>query len=650
MKQIILKQLILKNFKGIKGLKIDLSKVTDILGDNGTGKTTIFDGFCWLLFDKDSQDRSKFDVQTLDTQNNVLKMVDTEVSAILHIDGVLKELKKVLRQKWQKKRGEVEPENKGNETTYFIDGAPAKQNEYKKYINEIVQENVFKLLTNPLYFSNTMKWQERRQLIFEINGDVSQEDVINSNSSLSELSELLNPGEDIENFTKRIKAKKRELVKAKEDIPARVDELKNSFNDIDFDALQFRKRGIEPAIRDIEAQLLDSSKANDAALKEKDRVYALKIQLKDMEYKASLEAQKPLQNMKQEAQNIENDIFRSSSKIDSINHSINSHMEAIKGYENDIIQLREKWTQINSRQLIFNENEFICPTCKREFEAADIETKKQEMQENFNQNKSQTLADINKTGKSLKDKSEKLKSELEEFKSQKEALIENRDKLIIHQSELNEQISNFKPSVTKTQEMIDLEFEISDFEVNVLQPVMTQIPRDLQSKKAELQMELDEVNADLALEGQNKRTSERIAELMEQEQELAQQIAELEKAEYLTEQFIKAKVDLLESEINKKFKYVSIKLFKTQVNGGVEECCEALIDGVPFSNANTASQVNAGLDIINTLSKHYGLLAPIFIDNRESVNEIISSDSQIINLIVSNDKVLKVENIEREVA
>lgn len=650
MKQIILKQLILKNFKGIKGLKIDLSKVTDILGDNGTGKTTIFDGFCWLLFDKDSQDRSKFDVQTLDTQNNVLKMVDTEVSAILHIDGVLKELKKVLRQKWQKKRGEVEPENKGNETTYFIDGVPAKQNEYKKYINEIVQENVFKLLTNPLYFSNTMKWQERRQLIFEINGDVSQEDVINSNSSLSELSELLNPGEDIENFTKRIKAKKRELVKAKEDIPARVDELKNSFNDIDFDALQFRKRGIEPAIRDIEAQLLDSSKANDAALKEKDRVYALKIQLKDMEYKASLEAQKPLQNMKQEAQNIENDIFRSSSKIDSINHSINSHMEAIKGYENDIIQLREKWTQINSRQLIFNENEFICPTCKREFEAADIETKKQEMQENFNQNKSQTLADINKTGKSLKDKSEKLKSELEEFKSQKEALIENRDKLIIHQSELNEQISNFKPSVTKTQEMIDLEFEISDFEVNVLQPVMTQIPRDLQSKKAELQMELDEVNADLALEGQNKRTSERIAELMEQEQELAQQIAELEKAEYLTEQFIKAKVDLLESEINKKFKYVSIKLFKTQVNGGVEECCEALIDGVPFSNANTASQVNAGLDIINTLSKHYGLLAPIFIDNRESVNEIISSDSQIINLIVSNDKVLKVENIEREVA
>ena len=145
---------------------------------------------------------------------------------------------------------------------------------------------------------------------------------------------------------------------------------------------------------------------------------------------------------------------------------------------------------------------------------------------------------------------------------------------------------------------------------------------------------------------QNIKTKVRIDELLCEEKRLAEQIAQLEGQEYLCEEYIKTKVKLLEAQINSKFKFVKFKMFNTLGNGAVEECCEALINGVPFSNSNTSSQLNAGLDIINTLSEYYKISTPIFIDNRESVNEIIECNSQIINLIVSKDTKLVIKNIE----
>lgn len=112
----------------------------------------------------------------------------------------------------------------------------------------------------------------------------------------------------------------------------------------------------------------------------------------------------------------------------------------------------------------------------------------------------------------------------------------------------------------------------------------------------------------------------------------------------MCEEFIRTKVELLEGSINNKFAgSISFKLFNKQINGGLNECCEATVNGVPFSNANTASQINAGLSIVNTLCNHFDVQAPIFIDNAESVNKIGETDSQLIKLIVSLDNTLKVE-------
>ena len=89
---------------------------------------------------------------------------------------------------------------------------------------------------------------------------------------------------------------------------------------------------------------------------------------------------------------------------------------------------------------------------------------------------------------------------------------------------------------------------------------------------------------------------------------------------------------------------VKWRLFETQINGGISECCEAMVDGVGWPDVNHAGKVNGGIDCINILSKHYQCTAPIFIDFRESVSRIIETGSQVINLIKSEpDKVLRVE-------
>ena len=85
---------------------------------------------------------------------------------------------------------------------------------------------------------------------------------------------------------------------------------------------------------------------------------------------------------------------------------------------------------------------------------------------------------------------------------------------------------------------------------------------------------------------------------------------------YLTDEFTKTKVNLLESSINSKFKMARFKMFEVQINGGIKECCETVYEGVPYSDLNNAARINIGLDIINTLSEHYNFSAPIFVDNR----------------------------------
>ena len=645
-KQIILSFLKLKNFKGIKDLTIDFSNITNIFGENATGKTTINDAFTWLLFDKDSKDRTSFEIKTLDSNNNVIHGLEHEVTGVLNVDGKNITLSKIYKEKWTKRRGEAEKQLTGHETIYSIDEVPVKKKEYQETINNIIDENLFKLITNPLYFSTNMKWQDRRTALLDIIGDITDEKVINYKNDLKPLLELL-VDKDIDTLKKSVQARKRKLNEEIKSIPYRVDECNNSIKEVDFQALEFRKRGIVSGIKSLEEQLLDSSKINEEVLKEKDKLYSLKSKLRDMEYKASMEADKPKRELELKKDRFKNQLWQIECELNNLIDKKAIYEKQVDKLNKKADELRNEWFKVNSKKLEFNKNEFICPTCKRPLETNDIENKKREMEENFNQIKAMELSEIQSQGKSTKENVEKVKADIQciEDKIQESRVLkEDKAKEI---NELEEKIDNYvaEDHLIANGEYQELNIVVRELENKLQQPatINNQV-QELKERKSKLEFELEEANSQLTYKEQNEKLKNRIQELQEKEKKLAQQIAALEGQEYLCEEFIKTKVELLESSINSKFKYVSFKLFDTQVNGGLNETCEALINGVPFSNANTASQINAGLDIINALSEHYGVQAPIFIDNRESVNDLIETNSQVINLLVSKDKVLRIEN------
>ncbi|MCR3760383.1 AAA family ATPase [Clostridium felsineum] len=650
-KSIVLKGLYLKNFKGIKELDIDFGKVTNIFGDNGTGKTTVFDAFTWLLFDKDSQDRSKFDVQPLDGNNNVIHMLETEVTAGIEIDGVKTILKKVLTEKWVKPKGKPESELKGVTTTYYINDVPKKQKEYKEAINNFIQEDIFKLLTNPMYFSTNLKWQDRKNVLMELIDEVTDNVVINYKEELKPLEELLN-NKNIDDLKKSIAASKKKLVKDKESIPPRVDECNRSLrNDIDFSLQETNKKNLSDNIKVLDEQILDNSKVDDEILEKRKKLYDLKANLNSLEFKLNSKAQEPLKELKQKKNKLEQNNHSIGLKADRIKNGLKLNEDNISILETSIADLKKQWYEVNAKTLEFTENEFICPTCKREFEAADIEAKKQEMTENFNQGKSNKLKKINDEGQFKTNNLNTLKQKVEQLKNEYDTYLKQLFELSEEKKVLDKQILEFKPNLdfSNNQEYQELKNEISDIEAELNKPSDTSsIVEELKHKKSNLDIELDGINNLLSYKEQNAKLETRIAELQVKEKTLAQQIADLEKQEFLCDEFVKTKVELLESSINSKFKYVKFRFFKQQVNGGIDEDCEPIVNGVPFNtNLNSASKVNAGLDIINTLSQHYGIKAPIFVDNKESVTELIDTDSQVISLVVSeNDKKLRVESEE----
>lgn len=651
MNNITLKNLCLKNFKGIKELDIDFSKVTSIKGENATGKTTIFDAFTYLMFDKDSQDRSKFEVQPLDTSNNVIHMLDTSVEGTLYVNGKVLILKKILKEKWVRKRGEEQTELKGTETSYYIDEVPAKMGEYKTVINNLIDENLFKLLSNPLYFSTNMKWQDRRKVLLDIIGDISSDEIINYKDDLKALTELLKD-KDVDTLKKQIQAKKKKLTDDKKNIPSRVDENTKSIKEVDFKALEFDKNSIKEKNAIVDEQLQDSSKINDEVLKQKDRLYDLKIKSKDIEYDLSKKAEEPKQEMEKELSKLGNIIWRLDSQTEKLLGEKTSYENQISVLEKNADELRDQWSNVKSNKLEFDESKFICPTCKRDFDAGDINIKKAEMTENFNQNKAKKLTEIRAEGTGINESIKNIQEKMKDLNLKWETSNNEIKAKKTEQFSLQEKINNFKNDFSLDVLKNDKGYqkitaEILEIEGKLKQPAtVNEQVQLLKQKKSHYEMDLAEITGQLMYKKSNEDLRKRIKELLEDEKKLSQQIATLEGQEYLCEEFIKTKVELLEKGINSDFKFVTFKLFDTQVNGGISECCEALVEGVPFTNVNTAAQINAGLDIINTLARHYKIEVPLFVDSRESINDLIETDSQVINLIVSLDKTLKIENEE----
>jgi DNA repair exonuclease SbcCD ATPase subunit len=648
-----LNSLKLQNFKGIRQFELDAQGGDiSVFGDNATGKTTLADAFMWLLFDKDSNNRKDFEIKTLGPDGEPEHGLEHTVEASLQLpNGKQLTLKKVYAEKWTKKRGSATAEFTGHTTDYYLDGVPVKKKEYDEKIAEIADENIFRLLTDPRYFNEVLHWQKRRELLLEVCGDVSDAEVIASKPELSKLDDILG-NRTIEQHRKVIQARRTEINKELEKIPVRIDEVKLGLPNIDDitnpDELPNDIAKLREELKAKQEELAQAKAGGQVAEKTKE-LRIIEGQILDLKNKHRQVLDEKIVEKRQELSRIQGELSELKANIDSHNRNMQLRESEIDGLNTKIGVLRSRWHEENNK--IFElEQPDTCPACGQPLPTEKQQEAKEKAEAQFNIAKAERLETIAVEGKQLASRKTELENELG-------ALREAMDKLQDELPALEQKVADLKAEIDSI--MQGAEPVESTPEYAQMQERIMKIREDIANMQADsntaimaIQKEIDTLtDAITALEQAaarleaRKNGEKRIEDLKAEERRLAAEFEDIEQQIYLTEEFIRAKVRMLEDKINSKFRMARFKLFNTLVNGGLEETAETMYNGVPYGNLNNGARINVGLDIIRTLAKHYSFYPPIFIDNRESITELVDvSPQQTISLIVSKeDKKLRVE-------
>ena len=649
MKKIILKSLHLENFKQFSDKKVVFNeKQTFISGDNGTGKSTIFDAFMWLLFGKDVQDRKDYEVKRLINGESVPK-TEVSVTGVLEINGEIITLRRQLVERWSKDKGIAEEKFKGNKTVTTFNEVPMNVTDYDRKINEIIDSTVFKMITNPLFFAN-MGWEQQREQLFQIAGCLSDDEIADKNEAFKALLDSIS-GKSLRDYRKEIVSK---INKAKEqlrDVQPRIDQENKRMPDaLDFTAIEDQIQAKQNRITEIDNAIYSKHEAENLKFKdiqEKQRVAnSLKQERQQLLFDANQSERDRVNNANQDRKNVATDIVSIDMKIRSIEDQIKYLNNDIKAYQDYINRetlkaddLRNQWFAENAKE--YN-GETDCNHCGQPLPVKMMDKAKQIFQDS----KANKLNEITMKGTQIntniaeaKEKIAKCEDQIKENQIKIDGL--NDEKILLENKLSKITFVDFVEVDPQTlPEYVKLTEKISAFEENIKNFTPEAVDdSELKNQKAEIVSEIDSLKAQLHTRQIISEKKAEIKRLEKEATELSQLIADYQKIELTIKAFTKTKVDDVDSRINRLFSFVTFKLFSYTIEDNTEnETCIPLVNGVPFPAANTAGQLNAGLDIINALSKHYGVIAPIFLDNRESVNKIIDTDAQIINLKVSEDK------------
>lgn len=624
--KITLISLILENFKGVKNFEfVPNGKNAAVYGTNASGKTTLADAYYWLLFGKDSSGAANFDVKTIGTSG-----LDYSVEGIIEVDGERHRLKRVLNEKWERKHGDTEKKLKGNTTTYFIDGVPVKEKDFKAFIeNELVSEKTYQMLTDPDYFAGKLDWKTRRNQLIEWFADVSDSDIISAHQNLKQIEQILN-GRTVEDTQKCIQADRKKINEQLQSIPGRIDEQQRNITAISslvngdeqqrLNELLKEKSQLETQINTVGTdERLSNAKAKVAEIK-------LEIMSAKSEYisKTKIEIDtKALDSLRKSKLSAENDLFRLEQDKDRYNIQL-------ENISNQGMKYNEDFKRISAEQY---QGSNICPCCGQLLPEDKIQSAITE----FNLQKSTKLEEIKTACQKLKNDRSDLRKKIEDTVCSI-ALIQEKIKDLTDSIEHTEKSISSVIPFEKTEEYERLSMKLLDaeeeMEVTEIQTDFTEI----KSKISDTEKEIARLRSIIASQSSISMYEKRIEELKQQEKEYGLMMAKSENDLMLIEEFIKTKCAEVERLINDHFKAVKWKLFDLQVNGGINDCCEATVDGVDYStNLNSAAKINAGLDIINAVSGVINVSVPIWIDNAESIVDIISTNSQTIRLIVSEE-------------
>lgn len=647
MKKVILKSLSLINWKGEKQRTTEFNNVeTTIMGDNGLGKTRHFDAFMWLLFGKDSQDRKDYNIKTL-VDGKPLQKVDCEVSGILDVDGEEIKLRRAYVEDWVKPRGQVEQVFKGNHTETYFNDVPMNVSEYQKRINAIIDDSVFKMVTNPLFFAN-MKWQDQREQLFQLAGTITDGEIAAQKPEYAALLDKIS-GKSMVDFKREISARKKHLKDDLAQIQPRIDQTTRLMPEsMDFPKLEKELTGVDAEIADIDKAISDKTaairKQYEGAQAKQSQINELKQKRQQVLFTEKERSREAAFAANANRRELENNIKETESEIATMQKGVQISQRELTGLQErlasknaEVEKLRQSWYDENAVEYQGNDT---CHECGQVLP----EEMRANARQMFADSKAKKLAKITQNGGELSKEVTQLEQDIAQsetsLKNAENELQAKKDKLV----ELNKQItalpvvgeSEVKPE--EIHEYVQLTGQIKAIEATLESDTEKIDTTDLQNRKKSFQQMRDEIKERLAKRELIAAYTKEIADLEAKGKDLAQQIADVEREEYTIQNFTKAKIDECERRINGLFSLVRFKLFEYTIDGNESETCVPLVDGVPFPSVNTAGKVNAGLDIINALCRFYNVCAPIFIDGRESVNRLIQTESQIINLVVSNDK------------
>lgn len=651
MQKIVLKSLSLTNFKGARSQEIVFSEQgTVISGENGTGKTTIFDAFLWLLFGKDSSGRSdsNFNIKTLDPQTGKpILHLEHSVCAVLDVNGREIKLQRNYVENWVKPRGTTEETLKDHKTECYInDVKVGTKKEYDAEINALIPEDVFKMITNPYYF-NSLRPETQKDMLLEMAGNITDAEVAALNPEYVKLLEQLS-GRPLAQYAKEVAAKKKACKDALAVIPSQIDtanRLRPASED--WGALEKELAEKKERLADIDAQISDKSKLNEQEYQRKaevqkqigDKRIALVNAENAIRSNASADARKAameLKDLEYKLQSQQNDIVRKKESISSIKRDVDSLVASMNA-------LRADFHKIRAEVITYPDGAFVCPTCKRPLEVEDIEAKQAELQANFNSEKASKLKANQEKGKAFSAKKDEYQKKLSAYEQELKSQVETTQKLIETKKAAIPEEQDADALIAADQNCINLRNEITELENQLKMEAKPVDVSELQSGKRVLSEAITELNKRLANRSQIERVDKEIADLEEKRVANNQELADLERWEFTALEFKKAKDAKLLERINGMFQVVSFNFVSDQLNGGEKLTCVCTVNGTPYPDVNAAGKVNAGLDIINAICSAKGVSAPIFIDNRESVNQIIPTVSQVINLVVSKDKSLTIK-------
>ena len=661
--KVVIKSIEIQNFKAFKSYVAGLDPTsTSFYGKNGSGKTSIADAISWCLFGKDTQNRSQFDIKYHTDDERQETKNETSVTLGIAADGIDHTIKRVLKEKWQTRRGETTEEFKGNYTEYFVNGNLSSQTEYSTFIRNLIDENVFRAVSSPYYFTS-LPWKEQRSFLSQMVGNITNEEVAEKDERFAELLKALTQ-EDITAYLKHKAYKISEVKKEIDKIPVRIAELKKALPKLDENAFATDWKSLSESAKDDIAKLSEEiaqlkSGNISAASKELERKLSFAQKRKrEMETSADnkLKAMKEdyhkfCEEIDLQRKKLQESILRNQGIITTKQTTISRSEAELTNLGNDMNDLRERWNQeVNIKPTLppLTDDDMYCPACGQELPPEKIQEARNALLESMERKRLDAKQRLTEEFNKIRDKQGRTKTLITSTKEEKERyeilIKEDNEKLSALATKEYPKVTTFEEILAENPNYKSVLDEITLLERQIEADVPednSALINDKEAQLKELYEDLNRANGFISSIENYERINLLIDEANNDNKILAEQLAALQREEDIAREFAEKADDILEEKVNKHFDIVKWKMFRKMINGNKESYCECYVDNIAYHDGlNTAKRLNAGLDICNTLCKLYDCYTPIIIDNAESNLAIIPTESQQIRFYVADSALI----------